>query len=375
MSTKKYYVVVQDDWELEGNGSGNVASHQYMPSLFLSKLSKEYGVKPTFMIECAQQLEFLKNKSKSRNIKLQSVIWEETVKMLYEEGHDVQLHIHPQWINAKLNGDFFTLGNDWNLARYSDVVISEIITKSKLYLESIINPIDNSYKVTSFKAGGWGLQPSENLLTELRKNGINLILGPRKNLVNINQNIDYSEMEECNLPYFPDIKNINKISNYKSEIRILPLSYTSYGFSTAFYLYWFYKMNKVFPIEKGTLFQNWMIPKSILVNNKFDYRNKIKSFKTKNFKIYSHLKIGGNLPLFFLKKSFDQVISRLNSIEENNIPIVIESHTKNFKNQSFRILKFFDYITTKYNKELVFVSLSELNQLIKDGVIKSISHD
>ncbi len=49
-------VLIEDDWELFGNGLGNVADVQYLPLLFLLRLADQLGLKITFMAEVMQQL-------------------------------------------------------------------------------------------------------------------------------------------------------------------------------------------------------------------------------------------------------------------------------------------------------------------------------
>ena len=85
----KIIVIIEDDWELRGNGLGNVAYLQYLPSLFLMNIAKKFGIKITFMVEVMQQLAFLKHVNKDRNIKIQARIWEENVLLMKESGFDV----------------------------------------------------------------------------------------------------------------------------------------------------------------------------------------------------------------------------------------------------------------------------------------------
>ena len=44
---KKFFLIIEDDFELMGNGLGNVASHQYLPTLFLLKVANNLGLKLT----------------------------------------------------------------------------------------------------------------------------------------------------------------------------------------------------------------------------------------------------------------------------------------------------------------------------------------
>ena len=42
---KRFNILIEDDWEVMGNGLGNVAQLQYLPSMFFMKLAKRLGIK------------------------------------------------------------------------------------------------------------------------------------------------------------------------------------------------------------------------------------------------------------------------------------------------------------------------------------------
>jgi hypothetical protein len=67
----------------------------------------------------------------------------------------------------------------------------------------------------------------------------------------------------------------------------------------------------------------------------------------------THLKIG-NQPFSYLKDSFDAVINRLRPFEDERIPIVIESHTKQYHGYYEHVDRFLGYINEKYNDEVEF---------------------
>ena len=111
-------VLIEDDWELFGNGLGNVADVQYLPLLFLLRLADQLGLKITFMAEVMQQLAMRGGRVGSgRNAIAQAGLWDECVRMMKERGHDVQLHLHPQWLDAELTSHTVRVGPQWNIAQ------------------------------------------------------------------------------------------------------------------------------------------------------------------------------------------------------------------------------------------------------------------
>lgn len=373
---KKFHILIADDWELKGNGLGNVAELQQTPALFLMDLCEKLNIKMTFMVDVAQQLKFM-DYQKYPEIKEQKELWDDTVKLMKRRGFDVQLHLHPQWIDAKYENGFFYVGDNWNIGTYDDEIRSNLVQNSVKYLQELLKQIDSEYKINSFKPGSWGIQPSEGILNDLNDNGINLVVGVKKNFYVPNQKIDYRNMLEDIYIYSPNIKDITKLASEKNNMIVVPLldyypnilnlsKLVSHTFSRDF-------INKIFCKNNNKK----AIPKEIqrlkpLGRPKFN--NLMKPYKT-NLKI-------GNQPFSYLKSSFDDIIKKLEKSDIDNIPILIESHTKDYIDNYQNIEKFLNYIVKKYGEKCDFITLSDFldkiandefkvqdmnKQMIKDG--------
>lgn len=90
-------------------------------------------------------------------------------------GHDVQLHLHPHWITSTRTPS----GWKFDMKRYrlhdfgfGEGGAGEIIRMSKAYLEDIIRKAKPDYSCMAFRAGGWCMQPEEELLRALLGEGI-----------------------------------------------------------------------------------------------------------------------------------------------------------------------------------------------------------
>lgn len=101
---------------------------------------------------------------------------EQQLLQLNEEGHDVQLHIHPHWLKSRIeNGEWFF--NDTYYRIHSFGFAGEnsahiIINNAHKYLESLLQRQDRDYKCVAFRAGGFCIQPYEELFTALANEGI-----------------------------------------------------------------------------------------------------------------------------------------------------------------------------------------------------------
>ncbi len=89
-------------------------------------------------------------------------------------GHDVQMHLHPNWLpelGARLEGGRYL----WNelLTRADDHPdLVSVIAHLKRMLEQIIRPVDPRYETVAFRAGGWEAQPFRRLAEALRANAM-----------------------------------------------------------------------------------------------------------------------------------------------------------------------------------------------------------
>jgi len=224
---QKVIILIEDDWELRGNGLGNVAHLQYLPLLFLTTVADELGLKITFMVEVLQQLTMCQHAHRDRNLMIQTELWRECVLLMKEHGHDVQLHIHPQWHHAAYEDGCFRLGQDWNIATHDRSARRWMIAQCRDYLDDLVKLVDPDHTIHSFKAGSWGLQPSREILEDLGDHGIEIVIGPGWGIRYHSERFhcDYSELQERTFPYYPDYDDICRVSESSEGIVVLPLPY------------------------------------------------------------------------------------------------------------------------------------------------------
>jgi hypothetical protein len=90
--------------------------------------------------------------------------FEAQLKEAVQHEHDVQLHLHPHWELASYQS------GEWCVPEASRFHLSEmpnaanLITRGRLYLESLLRPIAPAYRCVAFRAAGLALQPSERTL-------------------------------------------------------------------------------------------------------------------------------------------------------------------------------------------------------------------
>ena len=159
-----------------------------------------------------QQLSYLKYAKNDAFIYQNSKDWENTVKEFIKRGFDIQLHIHPQWLNSERKNGFWKLNKSWNIIDYSKSEIEFMIKESINYLHSI----DKNINLVSFRGGSWGLGPPSNIIQNvLKENNINIDMSIANGLHYDGNaiSLDYRNIDSPNVPYITNIFDVRKISN------------------------------------------------------------------------------------------------------------------------------------------------------------------
>ena len=221
------YLAFVDDWELSGNGSGDARELQFEPMRELVKIYNAHGVRGSFNAEVMQQLTFRRFERDYPELKTLADEWDAVVLETYAQGHDIQLHIHPQWHDAQYESGHWRLTSDWSILNYDADAAFQMIKAGKEYLENLLRAVDADYACVSFRSGSWCIAPSPHLLSLLVKLGItfdmSIVGGVRYETKNIN--LDYTNCDEDFLPYYPVMTDARKVSDKQEPIICIPTNH------------------------------------------------------------------------------------------------------------------------------------------------------
>ncbi len=165
------------DYELYGDGSGDVFKTMIHPLNSYLDLLNKHQIKSTIFFEV---LEYIKMKEaytsgvKMGYNKNPVEAIENQIKAAYNDGHDIQLHLHPQWGAANFKINKWVLDNSyWRLSSVPEkrtdnypYTIKELIELGKKAIEKIVDA--PKYDCNVFRAGGYNIAPSNNILEILR---------------------------------------------------------------------------------------------------------------------------------------------------------------------------------------------------------------
>ena len=159
-------VIFTIDYEIYGSGQGRIEDLVYEPTRQLMNLFDRANAK---LVVFAEAAEFEKIAEAASDPYIGKVY--QQLRDLHDNGHEIALHLHPQWCRATFKDDGWELDySEYNLCRLEESRIEEIIRKSIRYLRSILN--DPGYRPISFRAGNWLFQPTIATARVLAKEGL-----------------------------------------------------------------------------------------------------------------------------------------------------------------------------------------------------------
>lgn len=170
MKVKK--IILSFDYEVFLHKSGTIENCIIKPVNFLLKTLEEIEAKGVFFID----ILFLK-KIKEQGIEDFDVL-KENIQLLVKNGHQIGLHIHSHWKDAK----YIESQKQWDLSNISNYRLQnlslkeseELIFDGFNLLKLICCEVDENCNITSFRAGGLCLQPFNVFNNTLKKIGIKI---------------------------------------------------------------------------------------------------------------------------------------------------------------------------------------------------------
>lgn len=218
------HLALVDDWELSGNGSGDIRQLQFEPMRCLSSIYNRLGIRGSFNAEVMQQITFRQHQAPDNELKRLADEWDEIVRETFRQGHDIQLHVHPQWHNAEYQNGRWKLTADWSILNYSREDAQRMLRQAREYLENLLKGVDRNYRCVSFRSGAWCIAPSPHMLDLLVELGIvfdmSIVAGVKYDTRNIK--LDYTSCEEEFLPYYPVMTDARRVSDKAEPIVCVP---------------------------------------------------------------------------------------------------------------------------------------------------------
>jgi hypothetical protein len=221
------YLALTHDWELRGDGSGDIEQIQFAPLRRLLEIYAKFGARTTILPDVMQQLAFRCGENAHPELKRLGDSWDQHLRRAFLQRHDIQLHLHPQWLNAAYENGCWHPHGDWSILNYERETAHEMLANGKQYLEALLKPIGSAYRCLAFRAGALAAAPSNYLFESLASLGIELDVSIAGGVFvhSDDLQLDYRNCEETFLPFYPAMEDARKVSNKREDIVCVPLNH------------------------------------------------------------------------------------------------------------------------------------------------------
>lgn len=131
------------DYELYlGPETGTVENCLIKPIEALLSVFDKYGAKGTFFVDCAYLYKLNELRQKHTSLQQDYDMVSENLKMLAANGHEIQMHFHPQWLysdyaNGKWKLDF----EHYKLSDVEPALLNKAFGESRMLLENLMGGV------------------------------------------------------------------------------------------------------------------------------------------------------------------------------------------------------------------------------------------
>jgi len=226
------------DYELFfGKNSGTLDNCIIKPTNKLIKIADKYNVKFIFFVDSGYIIKLNEYREKYPILDADYQKITSQIKQLHDQGHDIQLHIHPHWEDSYFDGEKWIMDTTrYRLHQFNEKEIDDIVFRYKKVLTEIVGD-----RIFAFRAGGWCIQPFDKISKALQKHNIWLDSTLYKNGLNLSSThfIDFRNMPEKIKWKFSSDPLVEDEKGFFTEVAIgsmkmSPLFYWKFAFTKKF---------------------------------------------------------------------------------------------------------------------------------------------
>jgi hypothetical protein len=165
------HLILTVDYEVFGNGQGCVKRCVTEPAARMMRMADRFEAPITLFAETA---EFM---AMERELGPDAVLdVRKQLACAVRSGHDVQLHLHPQWHGAtrRADGEWDLALDMWRIGDLDEEQATEIIAAGKGWLDDAAFANHSGRGCIAFRAGNWCIQPSAGVVRSLRRLGFEI---------------------------------------------------------------------------------------------------------------------------------------------------------------------------------------------------------
>jgi hypothetical protein len=204
------HILLTSDYEIFGDGSGDVRRVLIEPTAQILSLCEAYGARMTLFFEVAEYWAFVRDPAAEMA---------RQVREAAARGHDAQLHAHPQWLDAEFVDGAWRLNMQW--WRTSSLPFGDadnvhslvgLLSRGKSTLEQMLRPVAPGYECLAFRAGAYCVQPSADFIRAALACGLRIDSSVSKGLVKMDalSQVDFRAAHHHHQPWYVDPGDITR---------------------------------------------------------------------------------------------------------------------------------------------------------------------
>ena len=167
------HLILTADYEVFGDGSGDVSACVVEPTEAMLSVAARHGAPVTLFVE-SLEFDAMRRAATMRSGLADGIAAvEKQIRQALRDGNDTQLHLHPQWMGAQPVGDrAWELDfRRWRIGDLNSDEVRKTIKRGLSALEELQGAATESPRV-AFRAGAWCIQPSAHVMTALGDSGL-----------------------------------------------------------------------------------------------------------------------------------------------------------------------------------------------------------
>lgn len=156
------------DYELFFGKSGSVDNCIINPTNKLLEIVNPYNIKLNLFVDVGYLVKLKAQKNEFSQLEKDYQKVSEQLQHLSQQGHCIELHIHPHWEDSYFDGKEWVFDTSrYKLKDFPETEVHDIVTKYTAILKEITgkNPV-------AYRAGGWSIQPFKHLKKALADNDV-----------------------------------------------------------------------------------------------------------------------------------------------------------------------------------------------------------
>lgn len=163
-------LVLSQDYELFFQNSGSIEKCLFEPTDMLLDFAETIGMRVTFFVDAGMlsRMQQLAATTPTHSANLGKI--QRHIESMHKRGHEIGLHIHPHWEDTRWADGLWDFSETrYQLRDFSPEEVSDIVARYTVILNELCDG-----QVRSYRAGGFCVEPFDNLRAPLIENGITI---------------------------------------------------------------------------------------------------------------------------------------------------------------------------------------------------------